>query len=280
MSAQGASPNAADRKLVSVVIGSYDRKRFLRLTIESVREELARLESPAEIIVVDGGSTDGTLAWLAQQKDIVTIVQHNRGEWRGQPVARRSWGYFMNLGFRCAQGKFVCMLSDDCLLVPGALRNGCASFEKRLSAGEPVGAVAFFWRNWPEQKQYWVGNTFGTRMFVNHGLYLREALAEIGYADEEAFAFYHADGDICLRLAERGYGCVAGTESFVEHYSHANEAVRQSNLERQQKDWATYEARWGHLGEPEPAWLERSFDDPDQTARRFEGGLRAWLRRT
>ncbi len=71
-----------NKPLISVVIGSYNRAKFLRLTIESLREELKSL--PYETIIVDGGSTDGTLKWLIKQKDIITIVQHNRGEWKGK----------------------------------------------------------------------------------------------------------------------------------------------------------------------------------------------------
>ena len=85
-----------------MVLGSYNRTGFLQQAIASVRDNGATV--PYEIIVVDGGSTDGILEWLIDQKDIVTIVQHNRGEFRGRPIRRRSWGYFMNLGFRSAQG--------------------------------------------------------------------------------------------------------------------------------------------------------------------------------
>jgi GT2 family glycosyltransferase len=259
----------SSKKIVSVVIGSYNRRRYLRLAIESVRAELARCGRTGEIIVVDGGSTDGALSWLTKQRDVLTIVHHNRGEWRGRPVERRSWGYFMNLGFRCAQGKYICMLSDDCLVVPGAIEAGCARFDERLAAGERLGAVAFYWRNWPEQEPYRVGLAFGGRMFVNHGLYLREALAEIGYADEESFAFYHADADLCLRMWDRGWRCVDAPSSFVEHYAHANAKVRRQNLERERRDWAAFEARWAHLGMPERDWIERSFTDPQRTARAF-----------
>ena len=49
--------------------------------------------------------TDATIRWLARQKDIVSIIQHNRGKWQGKPIERRSWGYFMNQGFKCARGK-------------------------------------------------------------------------------------------------------------------------------------------------------------------------------
>lgn len=260
-------------KTLSVVLGSYDRLPYLKCAITSIRRELNGFES-AEVIVIDGGSSDGSLSWLAEQKDVITIVQHNRGEWRGKPIERRSWGYFMNLGFKVAQGRFVCMLSDDCLLVPGALSKGVALFEERLAAGDKIGAVAFYWRNWPEQAKYWVGTTAGRRMFVNHGLYLKQALAEVGFADEEHYAFYHADGDLCLRMWDAGWRCIDSPESFVEHFTHANAEVRQSNLDRQRQDWETYLQRWGHLivpGDPDSVgtWIERAHVDEHRTYRWF-----------
>jgi glycosyltransferase involved in cell wall biosynthesis len=62
---------------VSIVLGSYNRLPFLKLTIESIRREMEN--SAHEIIVVDGGSTDGSMEWLIQQKDVLTIIQNNRG---------------------------------------------------------------------------------------------------------------------------------------------------------------------------------------------------------
>lgn len=261
--------------VVTVVLGTFNRLRFLKLTIESVRQELARCSFSHEIIVVDGGSTDGTLKWLARQKDIISIIQHNRGEWCDKPVERRSWGYFMNLGFKCAQGKYVCMLSDDCLVVSGAIRNGVDLFEKNLAAGRNVGAVAFYWRNWPEQEKYRVGRTLGNRMFVNHGLYLKAALEDVGYCDEEGYLFYHADGDLCLKMWERGLLCIDSPDSYVEHYSHANQAARCSNMEKQKIDEANYLKRWaGIFYDPENhyigEWMEKNFSDSSLIAGRFK----------
>jgi len=96
---------------------------------------------------VDGGSTDGSLQYLAKQKDVITNIQHNRGEFRGKKIERRSWGYFINLGFNTSHGRYILMISDDCLLVPGALKNGVTLFEELLSKGQKIGAVAFCWRN-------------------------------------------------------------------------------------------------------------------------------------
>ena len=71
---------------VSVVLGTYNRLKFLRLTVQSIREELREASFSHEIIVIDGGSTDGTLEWLPKQRDILTIIQHNHGTWQGRPI--------------------------------------------------------------------------------------------------------------------------------------------------------------------------------------------------
>lgn len=263
-------------KGVSIVLGSFNRFRFLKLTIESIRHELSKSPFPAEIIVVDGGSTDGTLEWLIKQKDMITIVQHNRGEWRGKKIERRSWGYFMNLGFKSAQGKYICMLSDDCLVVPGAIINGHKLFEDELNKGNKTGAVAFYWRNWPEQQKYCVGLTFGNKIFVNHGMYLKSALEEVVYVDEKTFTFYHADGDLCLRMWQKGYICIDSPGSYIEHYSHANMKVRSSNLTVQKHDWENYRSTWeAVLGVPDRDWIESDYVDGTNTAGKFKKG---WFR--
>jgi len=228
--------------IISVVLGSYNRYHYLSLAIESIRREL--VDVPYEIIVVDGGSTDGALAWLVQQKDIITIVQHNRGEWLGKTIRRRSWGYFMNLGFKCAQGRYICMLSDDCLVVPGAINNGITLFDKELAGGRKLGALAFYWRDWSKDDTYHVGCTLGEKLYVNHGMFLREALHAVGYVDEETCFFYNGDGDLCLKLWQCGYEVLEAQESYIEHYPHANVAVRKTNYDRQRQDLKNYLRKW------------------------------------
>lgn len=267
---------------VSIVLGSYNRKAFLKAAIASIRQN--GMAFPYEIIVVDGGSTDGTIQWLTKQKDIITIVQHNRGEWNGKQIQRRSWGYFINLGFKCARGKYVCMLSDDCLVVPGAIRNGYELFERESAQGKNVGAVAFYWRNWPEQKDYWVGLTLGEKMFVNHGIYLRAALADVGWIDEASYQFYYADGDLCLKLWQHGYEVVDCPTAFVEHFAHANPVARRGNLESERTDWEAYLEKWRgvfyHPDRPNQRdWVYLAYEDPRQTTNRFpnpHGTLRSF----
>lgn len=263
------------RALFSVVLGSYNRGRLLRHAIESVRDSGAFARH--EIIVVDGGSTDGSLEWLVQQKDIVTIVQHNRGEFRGVPIERRSWGYFMNLGFKAAQGKYILMISDDCILLPGAIERGISKFEERLKRRR-VGGVAFYFRNWPEETEYYVQRTLGGRLMVNHGLFLRKALEEIGWADEESYQFYKADGDLCLRLWQAGYEIIDAPGAFVEHYVDSQEHVRLLNNKTLEQDKKTYSSRWKRLAllsraKNNMGKLTQTFDDPSCTAKDKFGAL-------
>jgi len=233
------------RPRVSVVLGSYNRRAFLEAAIESVCRDAEDIAH--EIIVVDGGSTDGSLEWLTARRDIVTIVQHNRGEVRGRPVARRSWGYFMNLAFKAAQGEWVLMISDDVLVLPGCIPAALARAEAATAEGSRVGGIAFYFRNWPAEQRYYVQETTGGRLMVNHGLFAREALEAVGFIDEETYVFYKADGDLALRIWEAGFVIIDSPGSVVEHHMDEAEAVRQSNNETLARDRAAYARRWGHL---------------------------------
>ena len=240
--------------VVSVVLGSYNRKPLLKLLMESLRRELQGLD--AEIIVVDGGSNDGSLAWLTRQKDVLTIVQHNRGQWLGKAIRRRSWGYFMNLAFRCAQGRYVCMLSDDCLVVPGAIRNGISRFGQLLQGGRKVGGLAFYWRNWPGMDDYAVYEFWG-RMNINHGLYLRSALEEVGYADEDTYTFYSGDVDLSFKLHHAGHPVLDAPDSFIEHYCHASWDLRTGNQDLALEDERRLVDKW------RPIMTDTDFSVPD-----------------
>jgi glycosyltransferase involved in cell wall biosynthesis len=273
--ALGQIARATDRPLVSVVVGSYNRRWFLERAIESVRANGTSLTH--ETIVVDGGSTDGSLDWLVRQRDVITIVQHNRGEHQGEPIVRRSWGYFMNLGFKVAQGRYILMISDDCLIVPGAIERGVERFLDLESRGQPVGGVAFYYRNWPDERDYYVQRTFGGKLMVNHGLFARSALEAVGWIDEDRYQFYKADGDLCLKMWQAGFEVVDCPGAFVEHFEGANLALRRENRETLARDREAYRQRWeGVFWDPnEPEQRDRieiSYDDPHRTARRFPLG--------
>jgi glycosyltransferase involved in cell wall biosynthesis len=233
------------RAQISIVLGTYNRLPFLKATIASVR--LSQFDRPYEIIVVDGGSTDGTTDWLLAQHDIITVVQHNRETIGDASQRKRSWGYFMNLGFKCAEGRYICLISDDSVVHPDTIANGVRRFDRELAQGRRLGGLAFYWRSWPEEDKYRICRTLSDHVMVNHGLLLREAVEEVGWIEEELYSFYCADGDLSLKLWQAGYEVEACEEALVEHFERAGTLLREANLSSAGKDWETYTSRWSGI---------------------------------
>ena len=95
--------------LVSTVVPVYNRATMVREAIDSV---LAQTWRPVEIIIVDDGSTDDTVAVEAdlchQYPDIVRVIRQANF---GPGVARQR-------GLEAAEGEFIQFLDSDDLLLP------------------------------------------------------------------------------------------------------------------------------------------------------------------
>jgi hypothetical protein len=266
-------PSVDARADVAVVLGSYNRRVLLERAIESVRENLRGLRG--EIIVVDGGSEDGSAEWLVAQKDVITVIQHNRYEQDGLTRRRMTWGQFMNIGFRAASAERVIMISDDCYLLPGAIAAALARMDEAERAGLKVGACAFYFRNWPHDGAYYVQRTLGGNLMVNHGVYTREALAAAGYCNEDDYAFYKADSDLSLSIWQAGYAVIDAPAAICEHFMSDAEAARICNTATMDYDREKLRQRWGELiGKKAARKMGRKlldWRDPADTAERVFG---------
>jgi glycosyltransferase involved in cell wall biosynthesis len=102
--------------LVTVVTPSFQHGRFIERTLESV----ARQSGAIEHIVMDGGSTDATLAILERWRDRVSF---SSGPDEGQTAA-------INAGMAVARGEIVAYLNSDDVLYDGAIAAVLAAFER------------------------------------------------------------------------------------------------------------------------------------------------------
>jgi glycosyltransferase involved in cell wall biosynthesis len=106
------------RPLVSIVTASYNQAAYLEETIRSVLEQDYE---PIEYLIVDDGSTDGSVELIERYADRLTWW--TRQENRGQPRA-------LNLGFEHATGDLLGFLSSDDVLLPSGISRLVREFER------------------------------------------------------------------------------------------------------------------------------------------------------
>ncbi|WP_200977027.1 glycosyltransferase family 2 protein [Echinicola sp. 20G] len=90
---------------VSVIIPVYNRKEFIGRTILSV----LRLKQVGEILIIDDGSTDGSLEIckkIKHREEKIRILRHPNGINRGVSASR-------NLGIRNASYEYISFLDSD-----------------------------------------------------------------------------------------------------------------------------------------------------------------------
>lgn len=112
---------------LSIVSGTYNRLGALKNMLDSAYRSLPH-GIGLEFVLVDGGSTDGTLEWLHEQTEYpnVRVIEH--GELLGAIKA------FCD-GAKAATGKYVVMANDDITFLPGALLHGILHLEEHARCG-------------------------------------------------------------------------------------------------------------------------------------------------
>jgi SAM-dependent methyltransferase len=97
-----------DHGRTSIVILTYDQVEYTRQCLDSIR---LVTDEPYELIVVDNGSTDGTVEFLRSFPDLRLIVNQTN---RGFPAA-------VNQGMAIATGNQVLLLNNDVVVTTGWL---------------------------------------------------------------------------------------------------------------------------------------------------------------
>ncbi len=91
-------------KLVSIVLTTLNGARYIRQSIDSC---LQQTYPRIELIIVDGGSTDGTLEIVQSYRDSRLTLVHQPANTGRLPGA-------INLGLRYARGEYLTWTQDDC----------------------------------------------------------------------------------------------------------------------------------------------------------------------
>lgn len=99
-----------DPPWLSVCIPTYNGEPYLPFALESI---ITQGDKDIECIVVDDGSTDGTLSFIAAYQNRLRLIVHQR--------KRKNWAANTNYALRLATGQYACILHQDDLWLPGRL---------------------------------------------------------------------------------------------------------------------------------------------------------------
>ncbi len=110
--------------LISVIIVTYNSRKEIDPCLTALFSDLGAM--PAQVIIIDNASTDGTPEHLASQWQQVTVLRQNRN--RGFAAAN-------NLGLAIAQGNSILLLNPDTVIKPGAISAMLTAMKNRANIG-------------------------------------------------------------------------------------------------------------------------------------------------
>ncbi len=218
--------------MISIIISTLNRADLLPQALESLMRQRG-LSVPAEILVVDNGSTDDTATMMA------TVAQTPSLPIRYLHEPRTGLSYARNTGIANARGEVVAFLDDDAWAEPEWL-----SLLWKVHASDPaiacVGGKIVL--DWPDcQRPRWLRPSFlgylGTYDLGNQSRDLspRDLLpfgGNISFRRStlEALGGFRNDlgrsgnrlgageeGELCLRLLQAGYRVVYEPDAVVHH---------------------------------------------------------------
>ena len=103
----------------SIVIPTYNRKPILEKCLRAMESQVFAANSVVdgyEIVVVDDGSTDGTVEWLKNNAAELSHVKLFERNHQGAAAAR-------NFGVEQAQGNYIIFIDSDLVVLDGFLQH-------------------------------------------------------------------------------------------------------------------------------------------------------------
>lgn len=227
---------------LSIVSGTYNRLDYLRAMVMSARESLCaeiigsyvRSGIPYEIILVDGGSTDGTIDWCKVQPDVRLIEQ---GELLGAIKA-------FNAGAFASLGEYVVLANDDIVFLDDTLPKAIADMQDNPEIGcgcflqdrEPQGPWHF-----EEMPAIWHDQQVSAP-YGQVAIYPRWLGDECGWWGDWGGRTYGGDNELSAQIYERGYRVIP-LECCCIHDNKAEDDLRRRNMDNS-RDGAIWGRKW------------------------------------
>ncbi len=226
---------SSNAPLASVILVTWNSAKYLPRCLECLCSQTFRF---FEVIVVDNGSSDGSVTDLEKQHPELDLRVEHLPFNRGFAAAN-------NLGAQLASGKWLILLNTDAFPEPDWLENLTRAAEenpqftcfssRQLQAKKPElldGAGDCYHVSGLAWKRYmgYPSNEYGlekTEVFSSCGaaaMYSRDAFLDAGGFDEDYFS-YLEDVDLGFRLRLRGHRCLYVPEAAVHHVGSASLGV-------------------------------------------------------
>ena len=187
--------------MISIVTGTLNRVGMLPNLITNTVLSDERLE----LVLVDGGSSDGTIEYVKQlNHPQIKLIEIG---------GRSSYPHFMNIGILESKYDIVCQWNDDVIL--------CNDWSEVIV--ETQSNHDFYLFNWKygsfeeTKNPDWLSGIdhtsgwclcnvadSGGEIVMNYGLYRKKIFREIGMYNSE-YQYYCADGDMSYRAYQFGY---------------------------------------------------------------------------
>jgi len=187
--------------MISIITGTLNRDGMLPTLIENTVLSDERLE----LVLVDGGSNDGTVNYIKQlNHPQIKLIEIG---------GRSSYPHFMNLGIQAATHEVICQWNDDVILynewseVFIELQSNHDFYLFNWKYGSYDDIKNPEWLKGVDHHDGWclcnIADS-GGEIVMNYGLYNKKIFREIGMYNPE-YRYYCADGDMAYRAYAFGY---------------------------------------------------------------------------
>lgn len=197
--------------IVSVIVCTYNREKFLPDCLESIARQTADAAS-FELLIINNNSTDGTDAICRR-----FIADHPGLNVRHFIESRQGLSFARNRGIREAQGTYLTYIDDDAVAEPDLVEKIMAFFDSHPDAWATGGRVLARFEAGPPA---WI-NPFSDSLFVSHydqgsrQFRYRGGGYPIGCNMSFRKSFFEKYGAFDTELGRKGKGGLGGEEKEV-----------------------------------------------------------------